>query len=226
VIDGDAGIGKTTVWLDAVRNAVDRGYRVLRARPAESESRLSYAALADMVGPAFDEVRAALPDPQERALATVMLRVATDGPADARTTATALVGVIAGLAAESPVLLAIDDAQWLDDASAQALEFAVRRLPKRLGVLATMRTGTMPEVALGLDRALPEGRFSRVVVGPLSLAALRQVISARLQTSVARPVLARIAEASGGNPFFALEMVRSLATAPAGAALPLPRVVT
>jgi AAA ATPase domain len=118
LIDGEAGIGKTTVWLDAVRNAEDRGYRVLRARPAESESRLSYAALADIVGPAFEEVGSALPEPQERALATVMLRVATAGPADARTTATALVGVLAALAGELPVLLAIDDAQWLDDASA------------------------------------------------------------------------------------------------------------
>ena len=79
LIDGDAGIGKTTVWLTAVRNAEDHGYRVLRARPAESESRLSYAALADIVGPVFEEIRSALPDPQERALATVMLRVATDG---------------------------------------------------------------------------------------------------------------------------------------------------
>jgi DNA-binding NarL/FixJ family response regulator len=72
---------------------------------------------------------------------------------------------------------------------------------------------------------LPESRFGRVVVGPLSMAALRHVISARFQRSVARPVLARIAEASGGNPFFALEMARSLGTAAAGAALPLPRGV-
>jgi hypothetical protein len=195
LIDGEAGIGKTTVWLDAVRNAEDRGYRVLRARPAESESRLSYAALADIVGPAFEEVGSALPEPQERALATVMLRVATAGPADARTTATALVGVLAALAGELPVLLAIDDAQWLDDASARALEFAVRRLPARLGVLATVRTGAVSGVVLGLDRALPESRFGRVVVGPLSMAALRHVISARFQRSVARPVLARFGSA-------------------------------
>ena len=225
LIDGDAGIGKTTVWLDGVRSAEDLGYRVLRARPAESESRLSYAALADIVRPVFDELRVALPDLQEVALGTVMLRVATGGPADARTTATALVSVLAALADESPVLLAIDDAQWLDDASTRALEFAVRRLPKRVGVLATLRTGTTSEVPLGLDRALPDSRFGRVVLGPMSLAALRHVISARLQTSVARPVLARIAELSGGNPFFALEMVRSLATGTAGAPLPRPRGV-
>jgi DNA-binding NarL/FixJ family response regulator len=223
LLEGDAGIGKTTVWLDAVRSAEHRGYRVLQARPAESESRLSYAALADIVGPAFDEVRSVLPDPQERALATVMLRVATDGPADARTIATALVSVLAELAGESPVVLALDDVQWLDQASARALEFAARRLPARLGVLATVRTGTAMDVPLGLDRALPASRFGRVAIGPLSLAALRHVLTAQLQTSVARPVLARIAEASGGNPFFALEMMRNLTTATAGDPLPVPR---
>jgi hypothetical protein len=69
LLEGEAGIGKTTVWLAAVRAAEDRGLRALQARPAESESRLSYAALANIVGAAFDEVRAALPGPQERALA-------------------------------------------------------------------------------------------------------------------------------------------------------------
>jgi DNA-binding NarL/FixJ family response regulator len=223
LLEGDAGIGKTTVWLDAVRSAEHRGYRVLLARPAESESRLSYAALADIVGPVFDEIRSVLPDPQERALATVMLRAATDGPADARTIATALVSALGQLAGESPVLLALDDAQWLDQASARALEFAARRLPARLGVLATLRTGTTVDVPLGLDRALPAGRFGRVAIGPLSLAAVRHVITARLQTSVARPVLARIAETSGGNPFFALEMMRNLTSAAPGDPLPLPR---
>src|ERR1700747_358796 len=63
------GIGKSPVWFTAVRLAEARGYRVLRARPAESEARLSYAALADLIGPAFDEARAQLPDPQELALA-------------------------------------------------------------------------------------------------------------------------------------------------------------
>jgi hypothetical protein len=74
VLEGEAGIGKTTVWLAAVRAADDRGFRVLQARPTESESKFSYAALADIVGVAFDEVRAALPDPQDRALAAILLR--------------------------------------------------------------------------------------------------------------------------------------------------------
>ena len=140
LVEGEAGIGKTTVWLAAVRAAGDRGFRVLQARPAESESRLSYAALADIAGVAFDAVRAALPDPQERALAAVLLRAAADEPADARTTATALVTVLTALAEDCPVLLAIDDVQWLDGASAEALAFAARRFPRRLGLLVTRRS--------------------------------------------------------------------------------------
>ena len=77
LLEGEAGIGKSTVWFEAVRLAEDRGYRVLRARPAESEARLSYAALADLIGPAFDDARTRLPDPQELALAATLLRVAS-----------------------------------------------------------------------------------------------------------------------------------------------------
>ena len=223
LLEGEAGIGKTTVWLAAVRAAGDRGFRVLQARPAESESRLSYAALADIAGVAFDEVRAALPDPQERALAAVLLRVATDEPADARVTATALGTVLTVLAEGSPVLLAIDDVQWLDGASAAALAFVARRFPRRLGLLVTRRTEGVAGVPLGLDRALPEEGLERLAVGPLSLAALRQVISERLGTAIPRPVLGRIADASGGNPFYAVEIARGLpGGASTGQPLPVP----
>ena len=223
VLEGEAGIGKTTVWLAAVRAADDRGFRVLQARPTQSESRLSYAALADLAGVAFDEVRAALPDPQERALAAVLLRVAADEPADARVTATALVTVLTVLAEGSPVLLAIDDVQWLDGASAAALAFAARRFPRRLGLLVTRRTEGVAGVPLGLDRALPGEGLERLAVGPLSLAALRQVISERLGTAIPRPVLARIADASGGNPFYAVEIARGLpGGASTGQPLPVP----
>src|SRR5689334_523546 len=122
LVEGEAGIGKSTIWFEAVRLAEARAYRVLRARPAESEARLSYAVLADLTGPAFDETRAVLPAPQERALAATLLRVATNEPADPRTTATALVGMLGELASEGPVLVAIDDVQWVDAASERALE--------------------------------------------------------------------------------------------------------
>ena len=95
VLDGEAGIGKTTLWLEAVRAADARGFRVLQARPAESEAKLSYAALADLVGAVFEETESELPPLQQRALAAALLLGETDEPADARTTAAALVAVLA-----------------------------------------------------------------------------------------------------------------------------------
>jgi DNA-binding CsgD family transcriptional regulator len=229
LVEGEAGIGKSTVWFESVRLAGARGYRVLRARPAESEAKLSYAALADVVGPAFDEVRAQLPHPQQLALAATLLRVTSSAPADPRTVATAVVGVLTELAREQPVLVAIDDVQWADLASRRALEFAVRRLPAQLRLLVTRRSGGAAEVPLGLDRALPPDAFQRVVLGSLSLASLHHIVRERLGISPTRPMIARIAEASGGNPFFAIEIARAggdRATDPGEQApLPVPQSV-
>jgi Cdc6-like AAA superfamily ATPase len=117
LIEGEPGIGKTMLWFQAVRAAESRGFHVLQARPAESELRLSFAAIADLVGEAFAETRPHLPAPQERALGTALLRVDAEEPAEPRTTATALVSVLTTLAAERLVLVAVDDVQWLDRAS-------------------------------------------------------------------------------------------------------------
>jgi DNA-binding CsgD family transcriptional regulator len=229
VIEGEAGIGKTTVWGEAVRIAEAREFRVLHARPAESEAQLSYAALADLVGRVFEEARPALPAVQERALGAALLRAEADEVAEPRTTATALIGILTVLAAERPMLLAIDDVQWLDAASERALAFAARRLPPKVGLLLTRRAEREDDLPLGLARALPEDRLERIVPGPLSLAALHHLIRGRLGSSVPRPLLARLAEASGGNPFFALEIARALGPdagdRPVGEPLPVPRTL-
>ena len=226
LLEGEAGIGKTTVWDEAVRAATTRAFRVLQARPAESEARLSYAALTDLVGVAFEESQAVLPPLQRRALGAALLRADAEEPADARTTATAVVGLLAALAADGPVVLAIDDVQWLDLASEQALAFAARRLSPRVGLLLTRRADGSGEPPLGLERALPTGGLERLVPGPLSLAALHHLIRDRLGTSLPRPLLVRLAAASGGNPFFALEIARALdqdtGDRPSGEPLPIP----
>ena len=131
VIEGEAGIGKTTLWLEGVRRAEARGLRTLQARPAESEQKLSYVALADLVVEAFDEVGATLPQVQQHALSGALVREDASTGASARTTATAFVGVLAACAENGAVLLAVDDVQWLDSASAQTLAFALRRLPQK-----------------------------------------------------------------------------------------------
>ncbi|HEX5798987.1 MAG TPA: AAA family ATPase [Gaiellaceae bacterium] len=225
VLEGEAGIGKTTIWLEAVRLGHLRGFRVLQARPAESEAKLSYAALADLVGSAFDELGGAvLPAVQERALAAALLRGDVDQAAEPRTIATGLVGLLAALVDERPVLVAIDDVPWLDPASEQALTFAARRLPRGVGMVLTRRTERPEVLPLGLARALPESRVERVLPGALSLAALHHLVKDRLGSSLPRPVLAQLAEVSGGNPFFALEIARALAAErrERGVAEPLP----
>ena len=209
VIEGDPGIGKTTVWLEAIGRAEARSFRLLKASPAESEVKLPYAALGDFVGEAFAEIGSALPAPQQRALATALLLDDSDEPADARTTATAVVSVIAQLAAEGAVVLAIDDVQWLDAASERVLAFAARRLPENAAVLLSWRSPPLGKLPLGLSAV--EDRIDRLRLGRLSLAALHNLIISRLGISLARPMLVRVAAASDGNPFFALE-VPQLAT--------------
>ena len=211
VLEGEAGIGKTVLWLEAVRMAETRGYRVLVARPAESEAQLPYAALADLVGGVFDETRALIPVPQERRLAVALLRAEPDEAVDERTIGTALVSIFAALEGEDPVLVAVDDVQWLDAASERALAFALRRSRSGLGVLLTRRAGSRERLPLGLDAAFPEERIERLVPGPLKLAALHHLIARRLGAAPGRPALTRISAASGGNPFFALELARALA---------------
>jgi DNA-binding CsgD family transcriptional regulator len=209
VLEGEAGIGKTTLWLEVIRSAEARGFRVLQAGSVQTEVGLSYAALTDLVGASFDAVRGMLPEPQARALAVALLRD-DSAVADARATAVGLVGILAELAGDGPVLVAVDDVQWLDAASERALRFAARRLPERIGLLLTRRGEPGEELPLGLAGALREDRVGRLVLLPLSLAALHHIISGRLDWSPARPLLGRLGDACGGNPFFALEIARAL----------------
>lgn len=210
VLMGPAGIGKTTLWAEALARAEARGYRVLSSRPTEAEARLSYAALTDLVGESFDTKRRTLPPAQEQALAAALLREEEDEPASARTVATALTSLLGALAADGPLIVAVDDVQWLDSASRRALEFAARRLAGPTGILVAARLEEAADAPLGLGRALPEHRVEGLFLGPLSMGAVHHLVRQRLAMTLPRPVLARTAEASGGNPYFALELARTL----------------
>jgi DNA-binding CsgD family transcriptional regulator len=221
LLEGEPGIGKTTLWRAALDRAPAESYRILEARPSESEARLSYAALADLLSNALDDVSAHLRDPQLRALEVALLR-SSEGKADPRTIATGLLSVIEALAAESGVLIAVDDVQWLDPPSARALAFAARRLPSRARLLATRRAD---DPATPAPLGLPDEQVERVWVGALSVAALHHLLASKLDSVPSRPVLLRIADASGGNPFYALEIAKSLSDDPAhplGRPLPVP----
>lgn len=216
LVAGEAGIGKTTVWQEAVRLGEEAGFLALRCRPGQTEAKLGLAALSDLLSPVDDDVLAALPDPQRDAIEVALLRAPPSGASSSsRAVAAGVLSILQRLGEQAPVLLAVDDVQWLDRSSQAALAFALRRLePDRpLALLLAQRidASTAPD-PLGF-RDLPASGRQRIVLGPLSLSALYHVIRERLQLVVPRPTLQRIAVTSGGNPLFALELARALADA-------------
>lgn len=221
VLEGEPGIGKTTLWLEAVRQAEDRGFRVMMARPVAAESVLAYASLADMLDDCDQALLADLPSPQRAALDRVLLREGAEGlPVDQRAVAAGFLSVVSALAEKSKVVLAIDDVQWLDSSSRLAVAFAVRRLTGPVGMLATIRTGENAAVGSWLQLPRPDA-VRRIAMPPMSVGALYAVLADRLGRSFTRPAIVRIGELSGGNPFYALELARAAGDRPLSADISL-----
>jgi DNA-binding NarL/FixJ family response regulator len=208
VISGEAGIGKTTVWEAALERARAQGFRALVARPAGSESQLAYSALNDLLAGALDGLLSELPPLRARMLrVALLLEEPGHVPVSPRAVAFAVLDALRLLVRRGDMpLVAVDDTQWLDPASATALGFALRRLSDsgRVAALLSCRTerGTVIEQSLTADRLL------RIELGPLSLGALFRIIRERLGRSVPIPLMAKIHKAAGGNPFYALELAR------------------
>jgi DNA-binding CsgD family transcriptional regulator len=210
LIEGEAGAGKTTLWLAGCAAAGAGEARVLTARPVEAEAGFSFAAIADLLADVEDTFTA-LPKPQARAVrVALLLEPAGDVSADERAVGHGLLGVLRALAAASPVVVAVDDIQWLDAASARVLAFAARRLTSEpVGFLAAQRVDGVEQVLIDPARSLPE--LSRLAVGPLGLDELHRLVEERLAVVLPRSLLAQVWRTSGGNPFFALELARALA---------------
>src|ERR671930_350017 len=218
VVEGEPGIGKTTVWEAAVAAASERGFQVLRARPGDTEAKLAFSGLTDLLGEALPSVLGELSEPQRRALRIALLLEEDRGTRlDRRAVAAGLLSALRALSSETPVVVAIDDAQWLDRSSAAALDYATRRMGELpVALLIARRLDRAP----GFDLSLPPSRLLRVPVGPLDFVALNALLHARLGTVLPRPLLHRIHELSGGNPFFALELARDPARVDPGHGLP------
>jgi DNA-binding CsgD family transcriptional regulator len=209
LFDGDAGIGKTALWQEGVRVAHERGFRVLTARATHSEIRTAFATVGDLFAPVLGETLPRLVPVQRRALEVAfLLREPDAAPPEVRLLAAALLSIVRLLAEDGPLVLAVDDAQWVDASSANLLRFVLRRLDAEpVGVLATVR-GRPVAAPLELDRAL--AGFRRLTVAPLSVGAIYRLLWDRLGLNLPRPVLVRVHEAAGGNPFYAIELGRAL----------------
>jgi DNA-binding CsgD family transcriptional regulator len=208
VLEGRPGIGKTTLWDAAVANGRERGVRVVTARASGASTRLSFAALIDLLDGLGDEDFARLPPPQRSALEVALYRTEPTGmPPEASAIALGVLNVLRSLAARRPVLVAVDDVQWLDRASEDALAFAALRLSEeRVAFLLARRPGRPSD----LERALDGPALERLEVRPPSFDAVRRILSQRLDLTLPRDVLRRLYESTLGNPLFALELGRKL----------------
>jgi DNA-binding CsgD family transcriptional regulator len=210
VLEGEAGIGKSTLWLAGVEAARERGLRVLLSRPAEAERGLAHAGLGDLFENELEIVLPALSVPRRRALEVALLGEEGADGTDPRTLGVAVRGALDVLAAEAPVVLAVDDVQWLDPSSTSALAFALRRVREQpIFLLLARRLGEGLEWS-EVERAIESERLRRLPVGPLTLGATHQLLQTRLGRTLARPTLLRVHETAGGNPFYALELARAL----------------
>jgi DNA-binding CsgD family transcriptional regulator len=213
LIEGEAGIGKTTVWNAGLEAARRAGLRTLVSQGSGAEVKLGYAALTDLLTDVDDDAIAGLPTPQRRALAAAALRAEPAGGAapDPRAVATGFLTLLTQLADTEPILLAIDELQWLDRSSAEVLRFAVRRLRGPVGLLAARRSPPAPQPEEELR--LREAERLRVLrLQPLTRDEIHGLLRERTGRNFPPPTLVRIDRVAAGNPFVALELARTLRT--------------
>ena len=214
---GDLGMGKTVLLAEAARAARSAGMRVLSAAGRESEQDLAFAGLHQLLRPVLDRV-AGLPARQAGALRGAFAISEDPAPADPLLTGIAVLTLLSGLSEEVPLLVAADDAQWLDRASLDALAFAARRLESEQLVLLAAARGNVP--APGFERDFPQ-----LLLRPLSLPDAGRLLDAQPCPPRGGPREQVLAQAAG-NPLALIELSRMIAADPdAGrgwAAQPLP----
>jgi DNA-binding CsgD family transcriptional regulator len=196
VLYGEPGMGKTALLDLAVELAGN--CKVVRTAGVEGETELPYAALQQLSGPIFG-LSERLPDPQREALSVAFGLSAGHAP-NPLLVGLAVLGLLVEAANDQPLLCVVDDAQWLDRASARALAFIARRLlADRIALLFAAR-----------ERSEAFGGFPEVQIGPLGRRDARALLESVLPTRVDDRVLERIVTETNGNPLALLELPRGM----------------
>lgn len=211
VVRGEAGVGKSALLEDVIAGLA--GVRVLRTQGLESESPLAFAALHRLLRPILSRLDR-LPPPQARALRVAFGQ--EEGPAvEPFLVALATLSMLTDAAENSPVLCLVDDAHWLDAASADALLFAARRVQAdRVAVLFAAReadSGTFD----------PDGVPSLLLTG-LDRTAVRALLAERAGAALPDEVCERLQEQTGGNPLALAELPTTLTAAQLHGTAPMP----
>src|SRR4051812_17196544 len=209
-IRGDAGVGKTALLEYVVEHAM--GCRVARAAGVQAEMELAFAGLHQLCAPMLDRLDR-LPGPQRDALGTAFGLSAGHAP-DRFLVGLAVLGLLAEVAEEGPLVCVIDDAQWLDRASAQALAFVARRLVAESGgVIFAVRAGGVERVVAGLPELVVEGLVDDDA---------RTLLASVLRRPLDERVRERIVAETRGNPLALLELPLGLAAGEVGGGFLVP----
>jgi len=216
-VAGEAGAGKSTLWRAGIAVAADEGCRVLRSEPSAADADAPFAGLSDLLAGVLPEVADGIPGPQREALeVALLLRPAGSAPPTAHGVGLALLTALRLCLDTGPALVAIDDVQWLDAGSMEALAFAVRRITAGpLGVLLAARTDAPADPLTACAPPLPYGWSAlpaavpgaeRVELEPLDQWQIQGILPATVTAAHARLAAAQ----SRGNPFWALQVAASL----------------
>jgi DNA-binding CsgD family transcriptional regulator len=212
VVRGLPGVGKSTLLDAAALDAQDDGFAVLRTSGIESESPLVFAALQRLLRPVLRLVDH-LPGPQGRSLGRAF--GTQEGAADRFLVFLAALSLLADAAEEAPVLAVIDDAHWLDDASAAALLFVARRLQvERVVLLFAAREGDV--------RRFDADDLPHLTLSELDTADAGALLTATTGAVVSREVLDRLVHGTGGNPLALVELGTALSLEQLTGQAPLP----
>jgi DNA-binding CsgD family transcriptional regulator len=232
ILEGTPGIGKTALWRESVESARRRGYQVLQSAPSEPEAVLAFSSLGDLFERIPDDIVDALPEAQAHALkAALVTGEITESSRDLQALPRAILGLLRELSAAGPVLIAIDDEQWLDPASARVLAFALCRLSdERVVVIVARRSESGGALSADLGRRFGGRGLERISLEPLPSGTIKLLLEAQLKRTVSAPVLRRIHQGAGGNPLWALAIAHELEARHSGAdrsgELPIPRTLS
>lgn len=207
-IEAPPGTGKTAIWRAGVGLAADLGYRVLQATAAEPDAELAFGGLGDLFDAVPGHVIAGLSEPQRRALGAALAVTDPDtAPSDPTALARAALNALRLLGALGPVLVAIDDEQWFDPASARVLAFALNRLrDEPVRSLIARRPHSGGTLWDGLGGAARE----TLALTPLAAEATSELLAAVIGRRLPNTLVRRIHSVTGGNPLYAISLARAL----------------
>ncbi len=227
-IEGEPGIGKSTAWGLCIERAWQSAISVLACRGSESEESLAFCGLTDLLGDQLELLNDSIPAASLATLRAALLPA--PGPQDEyseRDVGLAVTTALRALAGRGEVLIAVDDAQWLDRPTVEALCFALRRLrsePVRVLICARLTDdGSHSDVADRLWAASSHERRTSLLLAGFPPLTLAKIVRSRLDVEIGPRVAHELAERSNGNPFWAMEIIAAAGGAPTSPIdLPLP----